>query len=150
MKIHKKHGAVIIESKNIVKFSGWLMVGKHGAREAKAAAFFPFVFVRKEEYATPIFVNHERIHIRQQIQTLFIGSWILTIFEDLYSRMFMKLKAPDYYLYRSVEQEAYRNQHNLNYLNERRWFELFKYILDKKKLTFIPDKPPEVEIGDSW
>lgn len=149
MRIYRKHGVTIVVSETIVKLSGLIMVGKQGMREAKAAAFFPFIFVRAEEYVTPFFINHERIHFRQQIETLFVGSWLLTIFEDIYSRMFLKLKAPDYYLYRSVEQEAYRNQHNFNYLKKRRWFELFKYIRDKKKLTFVPDKPPEIEIGNS-
>ena len=38
MKIYRKHGAIIIESETLVKFLGWLMVGKHGAREAKAVS----------------------------------------------------------------------------------------------------------------
>ena len=149
MRIYRKHNALIVGSELIVKLAGRLMLGKKGANEAKAAAFIPFVFVRKKEYATPIFINHERIHFRQQIETLIIGSWILHIIEDLYSRLFLKLKYPNYYLYRAVEQEAYRNQHNTNYLKNRKWFSLFKYVTNKRHLTFVEGKAPEVIIGET-
>lgn len=148
MKIFRKHSALVVESEWIIKLSGLLMAGKKGFRDAKAAAFIPFVFVRKEEYATPIFINHERIHFKQQIETLIIGSWILHIIEDLYSRLFLKLKSPDYYLYRAVEQEAYRNQHDMDYLKNRKWFSIFKYVTDKRQLTFVEDRAPEVIIGE--
>jgi len=149
MKIYKRHGALIIESEWIVRSSGFLMAGKKGFNDAKAAAFVPFIFVRDEKYTTPIFINHERIHFKQQLETLIIGSWILHLIEDLYSRLFLKLKEPDYYLYRAVEQEAYRNQHNMEYLKNRKWFTLFKYIRDKREITFVKDRAPEVIIGKS-
>jgi len=79
MKIYRKHGALIVESKWIVKLSGLLMAGKKGFKDAKAAAFVPFVFVRSSEYETPIFINHERIHFRQQLETLIVGLWVLHI-----------------------------------------------------------------------
>jgi hypothetical protein len=148
MKFYRKYGALIIESEILVKTAGFLSAGNKGARDAKAAAFIPFVFVRKEEYATLIFINHERIHFRQQIETLIIGSWILHIIEDIYSRLFLKLKSPECYLYRAVEQEAYRNQHDMNYLKNRKWFSLFKYVTDKRQLTFVEGSAPEITIGD--
>jgi hypothetical protein len=95
MGIYHKHGALIVESEWIVRLSGLLMAGKKGANDAKATAFIPFVFVRKKEYATPLFINHERIHFKQQIETLIIGSWILHILEDLYSKFFLKLTYPN-------------------------------------------------------
>lgn len=149
MKIYRKHGALIVESEMVVKLSGLLMAGKKGFNDAKAAAFIPFIFVRKEEYATPIFINHERIHFKQQIETLIIGSWILHILEEIYSRLFLHLKTTDCYLYRAVEQEAYRNQHDMNYLKNRKWFSVFKYITDKRQLTFVEGRAPEVIIGES-
>jgi len=77
MKFYRRHGASIVESEALIKFVGYLSAGVTGSKETKAGAFFPFVFVREERYATPIFINHERIHFRQQLETLFIGSWIL-------------------------------------------------------------------------
>ena len=150
MKFYRRHGALVIESKWIVALSGLLMAGKKGFHDAKAAAFVPFVFVRKEEYATPIFINHERIHFKQQLETLFIGSWLLHLYEDVRSRIFLKLKAPDYYLYRAIEQEAYRNQHDMDYLKKRPLFNVFKYVRDKRKLSFVGGNAPEVIVGESW
>lgn len=150
MKIYRKFGVIIIESETIVKFSGLLMVGKEGWVSAKAAAFFPFMFVRSKEFVTPIFVNHERIHFRQQLETLFIGSWLLQLVEDIYSRLVIKLSAPDYYWYRAVEQEAYRNQHNMDYLKNRKLFSLFRYVNDKKRITFVEDREPEVIVGEEF
>ncbi len=148
MKFYRKHNALIIESALLVKSAGFLTAGNKGAKDAKAAAFIPFVFVRAEEFATPIFINHERIHFRQQIETLIFGCWILHICEDIYSRLFLKIKSPDYYLYRAIEQEAYRNQHDMDYLKNRKWFSLFKYITDKRKITFLENRPPEVMVGE--
>ena len=118
----------------------------HAARGVASAKLL-FIFLRSEEYATPVFINHERIHFQQQLETLYIGSWLLQFFEDIYSRVFLKMKYPEYYLFRAVEQEAYRNHHNLSYLRTRPWFGIFLYIKDKRTLTFIPDKAPEVIVG---
>jgi len=148
MRIYRCHGSLVIESRLIIQLTGFAMARRNGYHSAKAAAFFPFVFVKSEEFATPIFINHERIHFRQQIETLFIGSWILILMEDIYSRVFLKLELLDYYLYRAGEQEAYCNQHNFNYLKNRLWFSLFTYLRNKRKLTFIPNRPPEVIVGD--
>jgi hypothetical protein len=62
---------------------------------------------------------------------------------------FIAKLAPNYYLYRAVEQEAYRNQHDMDYLNNRKWFSVFKYVTDKRQLTFIEGRAPEVIIGES-
>ncbi len=148
MRIYRKHHTLIVQSEILIKVAGFVSAGTYGAENAKASAFFPIIFVRSEEYATPLFINHERIHFRQQLETLFIGSWLLHLFEDVYSRVFLKMKSPEYYLYRAVEQEAYRNQHNLSYLQTRPWFSTFSYIKDKRTITFIPDRAPEVTIGE--
>lgn len=146
MKLYSQHGALILESESLVKLAGFLSGGKSGAKSAKASAFFPFILVRKRQYATSVFINHERIHLRQQIETLVIGAWLIQLIEDIYSRLFLKLKFPDYYFYRSGEQEAYRNQHDLNYLKNRQWFSQFKYIFNKQQFEFIKDNPPEVRV----
>ncbi len=148
MRFYRKHGAWIVESKTIVSCAGLLSIGRYGAEKAKAVALFPFVFVRGEEFATPIVINHERIHFRQQLELLFLGGLILHIIEDLYSRLFLKLGSPHYYFFRATEQEAYRNQHDFEYLRRRPSFNTFSYIKDKRALSFIPDKAPEVIVEE--
>ncbi len=150
MQLCRKHGANIIESELLVKIAGYFSSGKSGAQKAKAAAIFPFIFVRKEEYATPVFINHERIHFRQQLETLFIGCLVLGFIEDIYSGLLLRLNPENRYLYRAVEQEAYRNQENLNYLKNRQIFSLFNYLRDKRKLTFIENKAPLVQVGEKF
>lgn len=150
MKVYRKHSALIVESELLIMCIGWLMVGSHGMTEAKAAAFWPFLFIRKPEYATPMFINHERIHFRQQLETFFIGLWLWHIGEDFYSRVILRLKAPDYHYYRAVEQEAYQHQHDLTYLKERRPYAFLKYVRNKRKISPITSRPPEVLVGEKW
>lgn len=150
MKLQKKQGVYIIVSEILIEIAGFLSFGNEGSKKAKAAALFPFVLVRSEESITPIFINHEKIHFKQQLETLFLGSLLLNIIEDVYSTLFLGLKGQERYLYRATEQEAYRNQLNLEYLDKRRIFSLFKYIKDKKKLRFIENRLPEVIEGDEW
>lgn len=134
----------VVTSKTIVAIAGFISSGRHGAEKAKAAAFFPFIFVRAEKFATPIFINHERIHFRQQLELLFIGVWILSFCEDLYAKLILKLSPKETYLRRAVEQEAYLNQTDLEYLKNRPPFQLLRFINNKKKLEFSPGRAPEV------
>ncbi len=46
------------------------------------------------------------------------------------------------YKMRASEQEAYRNQQNMNYLKERKPFALFVYPKDKKEFNY--GKPGEI------
>ncbi|MEZ4103937.1 MAG: hypothetical protein R3B60_01490 [Candidatus Paceibacterota bacterium] len=137
-------------SENLVRLAGFVSFGDEGSKKAKAAAFFPFIFVKSEKYITPVFINHEKIHFRQQLETLFLGIFILNVIEDIYSMLFLKLQGQDRYLYRASEQEAYRNQLNLKYLEKRKIFSLFKFIKDKRKLQFIEGRLPEVIVGERW
>ncbi len=150
MKVYRRHEALIVESESIMKLIGCMATGRYGYERAKGAAFYPFLFVRREEFATPLIINHERIHFRQQIETLFIGLFLLRIIETVYARLVLKLQAPNYNLYLAAEQEAYRNQHDMQYLNGRKWFSLFKYIRDKRQLTYVEGKAPEVVVGIPW
>jgi hypothetical protein len=77
---------------------------------------FPFIFVRSETVLVPWLINHERIHIRQQIELLFFGSIILYILEFLYAFLGLGHSWNESYLYTSAEQESYRNQNNAEYL----------------------------------
>lgn len=131
-----------------MKLVGFLATGTYGFERAKGAAFFPFLFVRREEFATPLIINHERIHFRQQIETLFVGLLILKLIETCRARFFLKLKAPYYNLFLAAEQEAYRNQHDMDYLKNRQWFSVFKYLRDKRQLEYVEGKAPEVIIGE--
>ena len=56
---------------------------------ARAAAFYPFIFFRAEEDKIPWIINHELIHFKQQIETIFIGKLLLSIIEILYAKIIL-------------------------------------------------------------
>ncbi|SDJ29714.1 hypothetical protein [Chryseobacterium jejuense] len=91
-------------------------------------ALFPFIFIRKsEDKENYTLINHEKIHLRQQLEMLIIFFYIFYVIEYYY--WFFKLK-DGYQAYRriSFEREAYANEHNLNYLKKRRFWNFRKYL----------------------
>jgi hypothetical protein len=132
MRIRVRKGYILVISEGLVNFQGFL--GGVGKR-AKGTAFFPFIFVRSEEFNTSWLITHEKIHFRQQLETLFIGSILLMICERLYARFFLNKTNFEAYLWGSGEQEAYLNQHNENYLKTRKLWAQFSYLKHKKSFT---------------
>lgn len=98
---------------------------------------FPFLFVKDESFLQPWLINHERIHFRQQFETLFIGLPLISFIERLYARFVLKKNRQERYLYAAAEQEAYLNMDNPDYLQGRRWGSLFYYIRHKRNFRLI-------------
>ncbi|WP_259112117.1 hypothetical protein [Chryseobacterium sp. JUb7] len=91
-------------------------------------ALFPFIFIRKpEDKENKILVNHEKIHLRQQVEMLVIFFYIFYIIEYYY--WVFKLK-DSHSAYRriSFEREAYANESDLNYLKKRTFWNFKKYL----------------------
>ena len=87
----------------------------------KAINLFGIIFAR--EKLNEIDINHERIHTRQMIELLFIFFYIWYGIEYLI-RLFTSRNP-----YRSIlfEQEAYKHENDLDYLNRRSHYSwLFK------------------------
>lgn len=143
MRIQLKRGYVLVESRSIVRLSGWITTGSW---EAKGAALFPFLFVLNKSYIQPWLISHELIHFRQQFETLFIGLPILSFFERLYARFALKLSKEERYLYAAAEQEAYLNMHNPDYLKNRSFGSIFRYVSHKRKFKLVG--PGEMEFLD--
>ena len=90
---------------------------------------FPFILVR---YTPPtpfanITINHEKIHFRQAWELLVIGFYLQYAIEFLINLVRYKNK---HMAYRAIsfEQEAYANQFNLKYLQERQPYAWFEYL----------------------
>lgn len=98
------------------------------ARNYNGITLFPFIILRKKELSKdPVFMNHEKIHIRQQLEFLILPFFIWYLAEYI----FYYLKFRNAYLaYRNIsfEKECYKNEHNLNYLQNRKPFSFFKYL----------------------
>ncbi|MCA6067542.1 hypothetical protein JI747_010160 [Chryseobacterium sp. RG1] len=91
-------------------------------------ALFPFIFIRKfEDKQNNILINHEKIHLRQQLELLVIFFYIFYILEYYY--WLLKLKNKDLAYRRiSFEREAYSNELDLNYLKKRKFWSFRKYL----------------------
>jgi hypothetical protein len=89
---------------------------------------FPFVFLKyKTDKENPVFLNHERIHLRQQLELLIIPFFIWYFVEFAF-RYFQYKNFDLAYLNISFEREAYDNEKRIDYLNTRNYFSFFKYL----------------------
>ena len=94
-------------------------------------AIFPFIILRDEGFREDRKVlNHEKFHLRQQIELLIIPFYIWYIVEFMlrYVQYKNRHKA---YLNISFEREAYAHETDGDYLKRRRLYSFLKYIKDK-------------------
>lgn len=99
----------------------------------RGLAVFPFVFVKyNSDKKNEVFVNHERIHLRQQLELLVIPFFIWYFTEFLVR--FIQYKNWDL-AYRNIsfEREAYANEKDLNYLKRRSFWRFLKYNFENIK-----------------
>jgi hypothetical protein len=91
-----------------------------------AITIWPFIFIRKG-HATPLLMNHEKIHIAQANELLVIGQILLYL-------LFIVIGLIRYgsireaYKNNPFEKEAYANQDNANYLADRRLYAWTRYV----------------------
>ncbi len=94
----------------------------------RGITLFPFIFLlRKEDKRNPELVNHERIHIRQQLELLVLPFFIWYIIEFLIRLLQFKNRR-EAYLNISFEREAYKNEKDLDYLKKRPFWFFLKFI----------------------
>ncbi len=94
----------------------------------KGIALFPFILLNdKLCKQDKIFINHEKIHLRQQIELLLIVFYLWYVIEYYY--WLIKLRNP-YLAYRNIsfEREAYDNENNLEYLKSRKFWTFLNYV----------------------
>ncbi|MCO4292797.1 hypothetical protein NF867_07995 [Solitalea sp. MAHUQ-68] len=111
---------MVIVSKRFLKF----FTGNF----AQAITLWPFVILKSKELRTDdSLLNHERIHLRQQLELLLIGFYLWYTIEFLI-RWTKEKNANDAYHAICFEKEAYLNDLNSNYLKTRRFFAFIKYL----------------------
>ena len=92
-----------------------------------AITLFPVIILRKHESRhDKILINHEKIHLRQQLELLIIFFYIWYVLE--YYFHYFRLKDP-YKAYRmiSFEREAFSQEENIGYLKERKLWSFYRY-----------------------
>ncbi len=89
-------------------------------------ALWPFVLVKTKTPGKTI-LNHERIHLRQQIEMLVLPFYVWYLLEWLI--LLIKHRNIDR-AYRNIsfEKEAYRNENNFHYLKNRPFWSFIKYL----------------------
>ncbi|RXR20476.1 hypothetical protein EQG63_00670 [Flavobacterium amnicola] len=94
----------------------------------RGITFYPFVFlVDKNDKQNPRFVNHERIHIRQQIEMLVLPFFIWYGLEFLVRLVQYKNRRTAYHNI-SFEREAYQNEKDPDYLKQRSFWRFLKFL----------------------
>ena len=89
---------------------------------------FPFMFLNtKALKENRVLINHEKIHLRQQLELLIIPFFIIYVFEFLV-RLIQYRNWHLAYRNISFEREAYKNETNLDYLKTRPVFSVFKFF----------------------
>ena len=89
---------------------------------------FPFVFVKyRLDKENLVFMNHERIHLRQQLKLLIIPFFIWYFLEFIL-RLIQYKNADLAYRNISFEREAYANEKDIEYLVQRPFWKFIKYI----------------------
>lgn len=94
----------------------------------KGISLWPFVILenrqlKQDEY----FMNHERIHLRQQLELLIIFFYVWYALEFLirFLKYGNRLSA---YRNISFEREAYRRENDLTYLKHRPFWAFWKFL----------------------
>lgn len=94
-------------------------------RKGYAASICGVILCRTSEWIDEYVVNHERIHLRQQLEMLFIPFFIAYAIEWTvrcirYRSMWKAYRNVSY------EKEAYANERDLSYLSKRKCFAQFR------------------------
>ena len=89
-------------------------------------SIFPFVILRTSEMKkNRILLNHEKIHLRQQLELLVFPFYVIYVLEFLF-RLIQYKKWDLAYRNISFEREAYCNEQNLSYLKSRKFWQFLK------------------------
>ncbi|MBL7885828.1 MAG: hypothetical protein JNJ52_03710 [Flavobacterium sp.] len=100
-------------------------------RGFRGLTFFPFVFIAsKSDKLNKVFINHERIHLRQQLELLVVPFYIWYGIEFGIRLLQYKNRKKAYYNI-SFEREAYANEKDFDYLKERSFWCFLSFLSEK-------------------
>ncbi|GBF22097.1 hypothetical protein C21_04290 [Arenibacter sp. NBRC 103722] len=95
-------------------------------------SLWPFIILKNSSLKKDAtLLNHEKIHLRQQRELLIVPFYFLYLLEGII-RYLIHFDAYKAYQNISFEREAYANETNLYYLQERSTFSFIKYLWGQK------------------
>lgn len=94
----------------------------------RGITLFPFVFLLNEkDKSNQCLLQHEKIHLKQQLELLILPFYIWYCFEFFYL-LFLYKDIKKAYSNISFEKEAYTNEKDFNYLKNRPFWNFITYL----------------------
>jgi hypothetical protein len=93
---------------------------------ANGMALYPFILVKRKNPSATL-LNHERIHLRQQVELLVLPFYLWYVLEYLWHRL-RGLRHYAAYRRISFEREAFDQDQNLYYLTTRKPWAFMDYL----------------------
>ena len=91
-------------------------------------SLWPFIILKNDSLKEDVFlINHEKIHLRQQLELLIVPFYIFYLFEWILKSIYY-FDFYEGYQNISFEREAYHNEKNLNYMDQRPFYGFIKYL----------------------
>lgn len=94
----------------------------------RGITIFPFILLtHREDRGDGVVMNHEKIHIRQQLEMLVLPFFLWYGIEFLIRWLYCKNR---FVAYRNIsfEREAYANEKDLHYLKQRSFWSFCNYL----------------------
>ena len=94
---------------------------------ASGICLYPFVLIGKETELTEQLINHEKIHLKQQLET-FILPFYVWYFLEFLIRILKHRNLETAYRNISFEREAFLYESEFEYLNNRKRYAWFRFL----------------------
>lgn len=95
---------------------------------ADGMALFPFILLKKARYKQDKeFINHEKIHLVQQLELLLLGFYILYLLHYVYNLLKYR-NHNQAYLNIVFEKEAYAMESDVDYLQKRKLWQWLRFV----------------------
>ena len=93
-----------------------------------ALAVWPFIILKERSLKRDaVLLHHERIHLRQQLELLWVFFFLFYVVEYAVKIIIYKDLKTAYHNI-SFEREAYGNEHDDNYLTNRNFWNFLRYL----------------------
>ncbi|MBQ4802602.1 hypothetical protein J8L88_07005 [Aquimarina sp. MMG015] len=100
------------------------LIGRHFV----GIALWPFIVVKNHHLKEDaVFINHEKIHLKQQLELLVLPFYFLYLVEYIV-RLLQYKNSREAYRNISFEREAYEMEAELSYLKNRKLWSFTKYL----------------------
>ena len=93
-----------------------------------ALALYPLLLIKEKRYKKDlVLLNHEKIHLRQQLE-LFILPFYIWYATEFFIKLALYRNPKKAYRNICFEKEAYKHEHNHEYLSYRRLYNFILFI----------------------